>query len=136
MSKPTNNNGNGNPYNGYGFSEVNNGVHDYEVAGIPPKELGSIYNQLERTEDWRRAIKQHITNEAEATRRHVTVEVDDAEQKILTKVQEHHEYVVNDLQNKANTINTNIAGVKSDVAASRTVIDTIRTVVNNINSKV
>lgn len=132
----TKNNGNGNPYNGYGFSEINKGVLDYEVKGIPPKDLGSIYTPLEGEIDWRKVLKQHITNEAEETRRHVTAEVDDAEAKILNKVEEHHQYIVNDLQSKTKSINDNIAGVKSDVASSRTVIDSIRSTVNNISGTV
>ena len=53
----------GNYYNDYGFSEINPTNITFDVPGIEDKTIGNSYTLQEEYRDWRRVVKQHITNE-------------------------------------------------------------------------
>lgn len=134
-------------YSGYGFSENNKGVLDYKVDGIEPKDLNGIYTMMEAEMDWRKVLKQHITNEHNQTRSHVTAEVDDAEQKILTDAQAKHTYTVSLINEKATSIKNDIsdlskkvddktASLSSQISGQSSTLNSILSTVNSINGKV
>lgn len=112
-------------YNDYGFSENNPTVVKSEVSGIDDKVIGSIYTLQEEERQWKKEIKQHITNEHEDTRQivndHTTEEVDEAENKIMTKL--------NTMDNKLDTMSNNIISIKNSQ-------DNQTNILNNIWNKV
>lgn len=123
-------------YSGYGFSEDNKGVLDYKVEGIEPKSLNAIYTMMEAEMDWRKVLKQHITNEHNQTRKHVTSEVDDAEQKILTDAAQKHNYTVNLINEKTTSIRNDISSLDGKISGQSSTLNSILSTVNSINGKV
>lgn len=112
-------------YNDYGFSENNPTVITSDVRGIEDKIIGNLYTFQEEERNWKKELKQHITNEHEDTREivndHTTEEVDAAEEKIM---------------NKLDTMDTKLDNISSNIISIKNTQDSQTTTLNNIWNRV
>lgn len=126
----------GNYYNDYGFSEINPTNITFDVPGIEDKTIGNSYTLQEEYRDWRRVVKQHITNEADRTIKTVNEftneRVDMAENKIMQHVSDKTTYVINTLTPKIVSVDNKVNDVKSKQDEHTTLLNRILTAINNI----
>lgn len=128
----------GNYYNDYGFSEINPGTIDFGIDGIENKNIGSTYTLQEEYRDWRKVVKQHITNEADRTIKTVNEFTDErvekAEDKITAHVTAQSQYVINTLNPKIETVDSKVDEVKATQAEHTTLLGRIMDAIRNIRS--
>lgn len=126
----------GNYYNDYGFSEINPTNITYDVPGIEDKTIGNSYTLQEEYRDWRKVVKQHITNEADRTIKTVNEFTDErvekAEDKIISHISTKSEYVINTLSPKIKNVEDKVDDVKTKQGEHTTLLNRILTAINNI----